>query len=545
MAAAVLGGLPGARPAAAGTSVATSAEAKVTDPVPLLELRTAGHTGWFWTLSQVEAAKAQQEHGMTPLRGNLGFLRRQQFTDSHPVYRLRATKKSTYLVTASETERRALVDSGDFADEGVLGYAAEQRLPGTEMLYRMSNGAEWRVVPAARQAEFERRGYRTDGPLGYAWPTYYRTGAIYFATFDDGGNRQLIAGTKRVYGRSNDWWGGLRDFAGAGVERNAWHWPNEDFSDLQPAIGYYDDSDPETLRKQITQAAGAGLRYFSFYWYWNPANGGSENYIEGLKSFLKADNRMDIDFNVLPCFHPWRDGDVSLSLPQEQITRAANIIVDTYLTQPNYLRANDGRPILGVCDARGIGGENTTIDVAATKRFNDAVRERARQKLGEDVMIVLNGGPPAGAGFDGGQCLGQFDESRSYRAYVDTQRNFFARYGTMPLIRCATSNFDERPRIGILVPDPGPDEQKQRDSFRWYDDATLAEYERLLDTVKADITESSRPPVVDNFVMLYAWNEWHEGGFVEPNKRDGCAYLDATRRQLRLTTGSGCVANPR
>ncbi|GAA2778474.1 glycoside hydrolase family 99-like domain-containing protein [Crossiella cryophila] len=524
--------------------VAANAEGKVTDPVPLLEYRTAGQVGWFWTLSQAEGNAAEGQYGMARQSTRLGFLRRQAFPGSQPVYRLRVADRSAYLLTASAGERQSLLDSGKFTEGGVLGYAAADRQAGTEVLYRMSNGAEWRAVPARRQADFLALGYRTDGPLGYVRPAFHRTGAIYFGTFDAKGNQSLIAGVKRVYQRDNDWWGGLRDFAGSGVPRNAWHWPQEDFTDREPAIGYYDDANPDTLRKHVAQAAGAGLRYFSFYWYWNPADGGAENYIEGLRAYLAANNRTDIDFNILTCLHPWSDGPVSLKLPLEQITKAANTIVDSYLTKSNYLRANDGRPIIGVCDARGVGnGTATAPHVADTRRFTDAIRARAREKLGEEVLITLNGVPPAGAGFDGSDCLGQFDESRSYQRYADNQRGFFRNYpGT--LVRCATSDFDERPRIAISIPDPGPDPAKLRERFRWYPDADLPGFERLLDNVRTDIAESTRPSTVDNFVSLYAWNEWHEGGYVEPNKRDGCAYLDAVRRELGLTTGAGCVPNP-
>ena len=34
------------------------------------------------------------------------------------------------------------------------------------------------------------------------------------------------------------------------------------------------------------------------------------------------------------------------------------------------------------------------------------------------------------------------------------------------------------------------------------------------------------------------------GGVIEPNLRDGCAYLDILRAELKLTAGSGCVAQP-
>lgn len=526
---------------------AADPERKVTDPVPLLELRTADDAGWMWTLSEREASTAVAEYGMTLRSSKLGFLRRQSFPGSQPVFRLRHTERSTYLVTASADERDTLVESGNFTAEGVLGHAAKAQRPGTAKLWRMSNGTEWRVVTDAQRADFENRGYQTDGSLGHVWQDYKRTGAIYFATWDAQGNQALQDNVEQVYDR-RDWWGGIRDFAGYGVDRNAWHWADEDFSDLRPSIGYYDDSKPATLEKHVEQASSAGLDHFAFYWYWNPADGGAENYVAGLKAYLQASNRSKLDFTVMPCIHPWSDGPVSLRMPAEQIDKAAKVLVDNYLTQPNFLRANDGRPVLTMCDTRGVAnGTPDANDTEAVRQLTDAIRDRAREKLGEEILITRNadmGIDDAAAGFDGRQCQGQWDPSRSYTHYVDNQAAYFANNEGM-LIRCATSDFDERPRIAILIPDPEPPTQDNLEAaFRWYDDHSMAQFRRLLGVVRQDIADSTRPSTVDNFVLLYAWNEWHEGGYIEPNTRDGCAYLDAVREEFQLPNGNGCVANP-
>ena len=72
-----------------------------------------------------------------------------------------------------------------------------------------------------------------------------------------------------------DWWTGVRDLWDK--ERC---WPANpadasddylalrkgDFSHLQPMIGYYDLSKPETIRQHIAQARAFGLEFFNFYW---------------------------------------------------------------------------------------------------------------------------------------------------------------------------------------------------------------------------------------------------------------------------------------
>lgn len=525
------------------------AENAVTDPVPLLELRTNGDAGWFWTLSEAEAARAVGQDKMTLLASKLGYLRRQPFPGGQPIYRLVSSSTATYLLTASASERDALTGGAQpaFRYEGVLGYAFASRAPGTAPLWRMhaNTGTGWRVVPDADVAGMRAQGYTVDGPLGFVYATYDRVGATYFGTFDGDGNQHLMTLAQAYYGRTEDWWAGVKDFAGADVAKNTWgHWPNTDFGDLKPSIGYYDDSQPATLQRQIAQASAAGLRYFTFYWYWNPANGGGEQLIDGLTSFLRANNRGSMEFTVMPCIEPWSNGDVSLRLPADQITKAADTIVDSYLGQPNYLRANDGRPIVEVCDDRGIGaGSTSTVDTVATQQFIDAIRARARANYGEEVLITENDQLPVTAGFDGTQVQGRYDASRSYATYVANERGRLANFPGV-LIRGATSGFDNRPWDKIGITDTlGPDATQQQLAgiFDWYDDHSISAFGTLLGNLQADIDASTRPPAADNLVLIYAWNEWHEGGHIEPNVRDRCGYLDTIQARLRLP-GAGCSA---
>jgi len=94
------------------TQAVNADELAVTDPVPLIELRT-GNGALFWTLSNREAENAVANHGMTEQHTRLGYLRRQSFDGSQPIFRLRYPAGAAYLLTASAEERDALVASGD------------------------------------------------------------------------------------------------------------------------------------------------------------------------------------------------------------------------------------------------------------------------------------------------------------------------------------------------------------------------------------------------------------------------------------------------
>src|SRR5687768_12730723 len=113
------------------TASGATPESKVTDPVPLLELVAPGGSGRFYTLSVNEAASAATHHGFTLQPRRTGYLRRQAFQGSMPLYRLRANDRPAYLVTPSEAERAALLASGRFQFDGVVGHVRESPVPGT------------------------------------------------------------------------------------------------------------------------------------------------------------------------------------------------------------------------------------------------------------------------------------------------------------------------------------------------------------------------------------------------------------------------------
>ena len=86
-----------------------------------------------------------------------------------------------------------------------------------------------------------------------------------------------------------------------------------------------------------------------------------------------------------------------------------------------------------------------------------------------------------------------------------------------------TQNFDERPRYGCIK-DP-PCLYDPTDSFR-------KNFQRDLALLKAWMDEQSREE--SRILSIYAWNEWHEGGIIEPNVRDGARYLDVINVVFRL-----------
>jgi hypothetical protein len=523
-------------PAGASTTQTAAAASPPADPLPLLEM-TTGAGVHFYTLSRSEADAAVTRYGFRLWPTRTGYLRQASFDGSQPLYRLAKIGSAGWLVTASIGERDQLVASGRFRYEGVLGHAAARAQPATALLSRFSNGNEWRLAleaPYGDPAGLLAAGYRRDGPLGYVHPQWMRAGALYFGTWDADAHPSILRGGRTFYHRDyDDWWAGVRDYSGQdpSVPPYKGVWPDADFTDRKPAIGFYDDAQTATVEKHISQASSAGLDYFAFYWYWNPNRRGEVHNL-GLESFLRAGNRGAMDFALTLCAHGWDNG--ALKIPTEQFGAVSTRLATTYLNQPNYLRANDGRRIVWLCDTRGIGSGSPT-DVRA---FVDTLRATTRAQLGAELLVLAHqdlGLRLDAVGADGDYCAAPYAAvaNRSYASYVRGQRAGFAR-GSGTFVRCVMSNFDERPRYPIAKADAS--------KVLYFPDQTFDLFTEAVRNVATDMANSTRTSVVDNFALFYAWNEWREGGYIEPNARDGCRYLDIVRTELKLTTGAGCAA---
>lgn len=513
------------RVSARAAEVAAPAAAPATlDPVPLRELYTSPNDRYLYSGHWPEVDAARRVHGLTLSADRpLGYVFTRGGAGTQPIYRLRQVATGSRLVSTHQPEIDALLASGRFVMEGSIGSLYSAPAPGAQQVNRYSNGRGWRMAYAGQDAAMTAAGYRRDGPMGYLLTHHYEVGAYYFGTWNIDTNEGLLAGVERVYGRRDDWWGGVKDFYGRepGIPQDTRGWSG-DFSHLKPAIGYYDDSQPATVERHIDQAADHGLGYFSFYWYWDNTTHAPQ-YDGGLEAFQQATNRDRLDFTVSPCFHDYG----TLSLGRADFQAAADAIA-AYTTQPNYLRTQGGRPVFFMCDTRGI--EST--DVAAANAFIDTLRAAVQARTGVAPYIMNHS--EYGLDYarrlsgDAYACLniGRYILSGSYRDYATRLHEYFAPFDQSgkPMQRCAMSGFDERPRTDILMP---------AGQVRYFRDDSRGQFAAAMAATRASMDRAPASEV-DNYLTVFAWNEWHEGGVIEPNVRDGDHYLRTLRSTFAL-----------
>jgi hypothetical protein len=95
-------------------------------------------------------------------------------------------------------------------------------------------------------------------------------------------------------------------------------------------------------------------------------------------------------------------------------------------------------------------------------------------------------------------------------------------------IPCASTGFDARPwfKVGWGFRDDGP-------LHRPYNTGITPElFENDLRTMRDYIDQ--HPTQTDRMLTIYAWNEWGEGGIIEPSARAGYRYLDIVQNAFGL-----------
>jgi hypothetical protein len=221
-----------------------------------------------------------------------------------------------------------------------------------------------------------------------------------------------------------------------------------------------------------------------------------------------------------------------LTIPLDHTAQVVSLLVSKYLSRANYLRTSDGRPLVQLTDAQGIWnwkeGQATTppdnLDFDSIAWFIHALRQESLSVLGKDIVLTLRMDDGnyrtlverIGQHIDAGSCLVPIlaDTHEGIVAGLIDWMNTQA--GGKTVMPCMPHDFDSRPRIGIMR---DPDHISYLKSFN------PASFARGMRKVKTWM-DAHQGDELSQILTVYAWNEWHEGGVIEPNTRDQALYLN-------------------
>ncbi|WP_310534808.1 glycoside hydrolase family 99-like domain-containing protein [Novosphingobium sp.] len=342
---------------------------------------------------------------------------------------------------------------------------------------------------------------------------------------------------------NDEWWGkGFTEWTNVAKAKPLF--PGHDQPRLPADLGFYDLRLDEVRAAQAEMAKAYGISAFCYYHYW--FNG--RRILERPVQEIHASGEPDFPFCLCWANENWTrtwDGTESSVLlhqdysPDDDRAHIRSLI--PLFSDPRYLRI-DGKiaffvyrsnrlpdPAATVAIWReevgraGLGelflGEFTTSDVnLATSGFDVAVefapspyalpKQRRFQRLLTKIwcrsFARTRGTRQAAIHLYDDLCEAMV--GRETPAGVTSDR----------WLRCVSPSWDNSPRrkdkpLIFIGSTPGKYEAWLRSMVRW--------------------TRSKLPPG-RRFVFINAWNEWAEGNFLEPDQKNGHAYLEATKRAL-------------
>ncbi len=316
-----------------------------------------------------------------------------------------------------------------------------------------------------------------------------------------------------------------------------------------PLWGYNMDNDPHAWEQKIKAATEHGVNAFIFDWYWYDG----KPFLEGAVNdgFLKAKNNGKMKFYFMWANHDaqgqdwnaWRYKADTVIWKGEVDWDNFKIIVDRlinkYFKQPNYLKI-DGKPVFSIYRIANLVKSFNGLD--GTKKALDYFRDEAKKAGFPGVHIQV-----VGRGTNEPVLLDKYRELEKGKSVNEiisllginsiTTYNWFASGVNEDYIICAENAIEIQMKWDKILDIPyfpnvsmGRDDTPRRPKKKKED---LIHYNNSPESFGAYLQRAKEylegHPEQVKLITVYAWNEWVEGSYLEPDMKWGYGYLEAIK----------------
>ncbi len=320
-----------------------------------------------------------------------------------------------------------------------------------------------------------------------------------------------------------------------------------------PTTGYLDGKNPKDVEVEIELASNAGIDVFLWDWYWFS---GERTMEEGLEQgFLKAKNRNKMKFALM-----WANHDRANRFRCKYMSNPPTIMknvhtaddfkamlkycIENYFKQPNYYKI-DGRPVFSIFRPMHIidqlgGAENVKklIDECAQIMKDNglppvywsAMAKNSQQgelfkKAGFDNTSWYIHGPWTIKNYMKRVQKGEwiYDYAEMMQPHRDQWRDMLEK-SPLPNIPVVSRGWDTTSRCRLDEQFPP---KANKIDYPYTPSAinnTADRFETLLREAKTIVENDPKKP---RAILINAWNEYTEGAYLLPDRRDSDASLKA------------------
>ncbi len=315
-----------------------------------------------------------------------------------------------------------------------------------------------------------------------------------------------------------------------------------------PLWGYQMDDDPHAWEQKIEAATSHGVNTFIFDWYWYDGKPFLEEALN--EGFLKAGNNKKMNFYIMWANHDangyqWNhhryktdtilwDGGVDWDNFKIVVDR----VIKQYFKKPNYLKINN-KPVFSIFNpselVQSFGG------LEGTRKALDYFRQEAKVAGFPGVHLqVISYGNNGNPGLLGGNDPESINKiitllginsittyhwsgiNEDYLRWGDKEMSLWNKWDsalTIPYFPNVSVGLDDTPRF--------PKEGKE--SVVHYNNSPESFAAYLLKAKEYADKHPNQPKLL----TIYAWNEWVEGSYLEPDMKWGYGYLEAVKKVFR------------